>query len=83
LKEKKTFRTKKPHFQLIFTATAQLISIGYLFQKRETRASTLNSPDGLFIDKTNMTDPNQKVSPQLQQFIMQEQAKAQVSLFVP
>jgi len=28
-----------------------------------------------------MADPNQKVSPQLQQFIMQEQAKAQVSLF--
>jgi hypothetical protein len=25
-----------------------------------------------------MADPNQKVSPQLQQFIMQEQAKAQV-----
>ncbi|KAG7670423.1 hypothetical protein Ndes2526B_g00175 [Nannochloris sp. 'desiccata'] len=25
-----------------------------------------------------MTDPNQKVSPQLQQFIMQEQAKAQL-----
>jgi hypothetical protein len=33
--------------------------------------------------KIRMADPNQKVSPQLQQFIMQEQAKAQVRYVQP